>query len=151
MSQFAERLFESPTIQVGWHDAERTILIVEAEQGWTWEEALVVIIEVVNPTIQARAPEPIYSIYHHRTRYFPEGRGALSALRRMISVNVPNERLLIFVRQSEVINTFLEVALRAFRMFSHLAHTHFVQTFEQAMAIIQNDKRARENARQRSS
>ncbi|MCE7946694.1 MAG: hypothetical protein DYG88_04610 [Chloroflexi bacterium CFX4] len=144
MSPFVETLFETATIRVGWYDAERTILVVEAEQGWTWDEALVVIMEVVNPAIQARAPEPIYSIYHHRTRYFPEGRGALSALRRMISVNVPNERLLIFVRQSEVLNTLLEVALRAFRMFSHLAHTHFVQTFEQALTIIQTDKRARE-------
>ncbi len=139
----AQIVSEAHNYRLGWYDLDRTILVLEILGAWTWQEALEVILGKVRVCALERAPTPIYIVHLYHTRHFPQERGAIQALRRMTAVEVPNEALIILIRQSSALATFLDIALRAFHTFNYLGKIRSAQNFEQALSLIQADKKAR--------
>lgn len=140
---FAHSVSEAHNYRLGWYDLDQTILVLEILGAWTWQEALEVILEKVRVCALERAPTPIYIVHIYHTRHFPQERGAIQALRRMTAFDVPNEALIILIRQSSALATFLDIALRAFHTFKYLGKIRSAQNFEQALSLIQADKNAR--------
>lgn len=133
---------ERKHLRIGWYDPEQTILVLQVLDRWTWEEATVSIVNVMNPLIVAKAPQPVYTIITHDryARFAPRGGNALSALRQMMQTDPPNEVLAIFVRQSDVIRTFLDVIVRLYKTANKTAKHRFVETFEDALAQVAEHK-----------
>lgn len=138
--QLAEVVWESAQkhLRIGWYDAEQTVLVLQVLDRWTWEDAVQSIVYVLNPLIVAKAPQPVYTIitHEHFAKFAPRGGNAISALRQILQTDPPNEVLAIFVRQTEVIRSFMDVIVRIYRVASKEAKHRFVNTFEEALAEV---------------
>ncbi|MCE7948573.1 MAG: hypothetical protein DYG88_14205 [Chloroflexi bacterium CFX4] len=144
MLLLAEPIWESSNMRVGWYDAEQTILVLEVLERWTWGDAVQSIVHVMNPAIVRKAPQPVYSIFVHDrlAKFAPKGGNALQAMRQILQTDPPNEVLAIFVRQTDVIRNFVDVAIRIYRLTNKEPKHRFTNTLEEALAIVAAHKNA---------
>lgn len=138
MLLLAESFWESSNIRIGWYDPDQTILVLEVLDRWTWNDAVQSIVHVMNPAIVQKAPQPIYSIFVHDrlAKFAPQGGNALQAMRQILQTDPPNEALAIFVRQTDVIRSFVDVAIRVYRLANKEPKHRFTNTFEEALATV---------------
>lgn len=139
-AELAEVVWESERkhLRIGWYDPEQTILVLQVLDRWTWEDAVHSIVDVLNPLIVAKAPQPVYTIITHDrvARFAPKGGNAIAALRRILQTDPPNEVLAVFVRQTDVIRSFMNAIVRVYRLANKDAKHRFVNSFEEALAEI---------------
>lgn len=57
-------------------------------------------------------------------------------LRRILQTDPPNEVLAVFVRQTDVIRSFMNAIVRVYRLANKDAKHRFVNSFEEALAEI---------------
>ncbi|MDW8298476.1 MAG: hypothetical protein RML95_03975 [Anaerolineae bacterium] len=140
VAELAQIVWESERkhLRIGWYDPEQTILVLQVLDRWTWADAVLSIAGVLDPTITAKAPQPVYTIITHDryARFLPKGGNPLAALRRILQTDSPNEALVVFVRQADVIRSFLGAVIRVYKFTNADAKYRFVESFEQALAEI---------------
>jgi hypothetical protein len=109
---------------------------------WTWDQAYLGIGKV-NETIAA-TDRDIYTIFlfANNTLIFPKG-SAIPHIRYLLSQEYANERLVIFVGSSPIMELFLTTAGKVYGLRRILAKYSFVPTLEAALAKIEADKRSR--------
>jgi hypothetical protein len=126
---------------VRWHDPQQTVLVIEILDRWTWDDAYYAISQA-SETAAATSHE-IYTIFwfKYEMRGFPDGL-VFPKLQELIGMGQPNERLVIFVTANTVLQTFLQITDRIYKLRDYLRKYRFVSTFEHALKIIEKDRQS---------
>lgn len=133
MVDFAEIVEKDEIFTLGWYDAEHTILILDVEKPWRWENAYYAI-AALNRTILAEDHNVCSIYYLHDAASILPRRLALPNIGRLLAEDVDNEHRIIFVG-SPLLQTFIELTYRTLRVKQDQAKFHFVKTLEEALAI----------------
>lgn len=136
-------LFQQKTKTFSWYDSARTILTVEVENLWSWDDAYL-LVDSVNEMVFS-ASQGIYTIYNMHQRSQPKSnRELVSRLSHMVAAEVPNEELTIIVGASPQFRACAEHAGEIYGV-ERLTRIHFVSTFRDALRLIQQHRAANLN------
>ncbi|MFN8375330.1 MAG: hypothetical protein U0694_20935 [Anaerolineae bacterium] len=129
----------TPNYKIYWQDAERTIVVLEVFNRWTWDEAYHAVKMISDSN--ALVSHETYSIFWFRydVSQLPGGL-ALPKLRELMTMQRPNERLVLFVMVNPLLKTMLELASRLYGLQEHMKKYRFVTSFEHATKVITRDK-----------
>ncbi|MDW8298477.1 MAG: hypothetical protein RML95_03980 [Anaerolineae bacterium] len=140
MVELAEVVYENikRKYRIGWYDPEQTIVVLQVLDRWTWDDAIHGVAHALNPIITAKAPQPVYSIivHEHYGHFVPRGGNPLGVIRYLLQTDPPNDVLSLYVRQSDIIHSLLNVLLRVHKLTNRAFKYRHVETFEQALAAI---------------
>ncbi|MBZ0287377.1 MAG: hypothetical protein K8I30_07170 [Anaerolineae bacterium] len=127
-------------IVLSWYDPEKTILLCEVKERWSWDEALAVINQMNDwcSTVQ----HGVYSVYHFQRNaaLLPQGKTAIADVRRLINTEHPNDQLILFVGASSLVTTLVNIAGQVYGMRKIVSRFRFVQTMDEALAAIAQHK-----------
>lgn len=136
-----ELLDQSHNYRIYWHDSDRSILIADITDRWTWPDA-VKCIEKLNEVVREAMPRPVYIVYQFAAglSMIPQEGSALSSIRRMLLVDNANEQLIIMVGSSTFLRVLIEIAAQLSGPRSPIAKYRFLATQDAALAEIQAHK-----------
>jgi len=128
--------------RISWYDADKTILLCEVTERWSWDETYAVIHEM-NRWCSA-AQHGVYTIFHfhNKTALLPGGRTAIADIRKLIDNEHPNDQLILFVGASALVTSLVNIAGQVYGMRSILARFRFVYSLEEALLKIERHKAA---------
>lgn len=124
-----------------WVDDEKTMLRLIIEPGWTWEIAAIAVASLDREI--ASVKHGIYSIYQ-----FQPGAGKLPKfsapnIRRILSNEMPNERLAILIGTDGYMMSVLTLVERVYGyLASNAGKVRVVNDFDEALQLIEADKAA---------
>lgn len=126
---------------VRWHDPEHTTIVLEVLDRWTWDDAYYAI--KYSSQIIAATPHEVYSIiwFKFDMPRFPDG-VVLPRLQELVLMGPSNERLVVFITNNTVLQTFLQLANRIYKLRDYLVKYRFVSTLEHALKIIEKHKQS---------
>lgn len=132
-------LLESSNFVLDWYDDTQTILYMKITDRWTWSDAIRGI-NRINETISATERD-IYTIYHfaERVSMVPQG-SAFTNLRSLVTVDLPNERLLFFVGINPLLRKFIDIVGGVYGLRSALEKYRFPGSLEAALNTISEHK-----------
>src|SRR5690242_15372635 len=111
---------------ISWYDSEKTILLCSVTERWSWAEAGTVITEMNDwcSTVQ----HGVYSIFHfqHNAALLPQGRTAISDVRKLMNDNHPNDELVIFVGVSSLVATLVNIAGQVYELRNITGRVRFI-------------------------
>lgn len=130
---------------IAWYDLEHTILMCDIKETWTWEEAYAVITEMNN--LCSTVNHGVYTIFHFQgnTALIPVGKSAINNIRRLVSIKSENDELVFFVRSHMMFSKLINIAGKVYKIAELTGHFRFVNNLEDALAMIQKDKRQKED------
>lgn len=132
-------LSETARYTIRWYDDAQTILYLEILQPWTWEDAHHAI-GVVNDTVR-QTPHDVYTVYHFgpHVPMLPKG-PAFANLRSLMSVDLPNEQMLVFIGGSMILKRFMDIVSKVYGIRQAVTKFHFVTRLEEALALVSAHK-----------
>jgi len=133
---------QSEYYRIYWHDEDQSILIGEAFAGWTWEDAQSGIVKL-NEIAGHRAQEtPVFVIIYLMKggQLLPKQGSSLAHMRKLLLDDPDHEDLTIYVTESNIIQTMLQLANRLNGLFHLVPKLHFAPTLERAFQIIEQYK-----------
>lgn len=141
MIALAEVVAHAPYYRTGWYDSEKTILVMDVVGRWTWLQGLEAVRQF-NQIIET-VPHSVYSVFHFNSTetIMPQGTNALQAIRQILAMNPPNEKLTILARQGYTLSLFIEIGLKATKLITLPSKIRFVDSFDQALKLIEREKR----------
>ncbi len=136
-------LFKSDNYQLGWYDAQQTILYLEVFASWTWDDMYMMVGKML--TILQTLKHDFYTV-----QWFRDGGERLPGgitvphIKRILGINYPNEQMLILVGVPRW-KPYLEIAARASRIagLQDVNKFRFVDTLEHSIALIEEHKASR--------
>lgn len=136
-----ETLDHAHNYRIYWYDADRSILMADITDRWTWPDATKCI-EKMNEVIAAAIPRPVYVVYHFvpGVSAIPQEGSALSNIKRMLVVDNPNEQLIIMIGTNTFLRILVEIAAQLGGPRSPIAKYRFVATLDAALTEIRAHK-----------
>mgnify|MGYP006952612566 CR=1 FL=1 len=126
-----------------WYDDGKTILVIRALTQWDWKDIDSALTEQMNCVRSVK--HSVYTIYDlSATPVIPKGL-ALPNLKRVTSERQPNQRLTIYVGMGFLQERLMEMTNTAFNLQELFKNFHFARTMDEALAIIEADKRRFQN------
>jgi hypothetical protein len=124
-----------------WHDSAHTIIVLEVLDHWTWENAYETISQMSQ--IVRSTPHQVYSVFwfKHEMPRLPAGL-VLRKLHGLVLMGNKNEPLVLFVTSNGVLQTFLQITGRIYKLRDFLNKYRFMPTFEQALSVIEKHKKS---------
>lgn len=124
-----------------WGDEAHTILIADVYARWTWEEAASHLARV-NAFVRAQ-PQPLYmvGVLNVVAPFTPE-RSLLSLIRDMIDDN-ENELMLVLCGRYHFLQMFLDLVGAMYNLKFVVQRYRYADTLDEALTIIETDRRAR--------
>jgi hypothetical protein len=125
-----------PKYTISWYDAEKTILLCEIVERWSWDETMSVI-DQMNEWCST-VNHGVYSVFHFQRNatLLPQGKTAIADVRRLINTEHPNDQLIIFVGASSLVTTLVNIAGQVYGMRKIVSRFRFVPTFVEAQRVI---------------
>ncbi|MCS6835974.1 MAG: hypothetical protein NZ750_08155 [Anaerolineae bacterium] len=137
--EVAEVLKESEVFRLSWFDAEKTIIVTEILKPWTWEDAFDVV-PLLNRMVEQQ-PHDVYTTYYYHIRSIALlPKGGMANLRRLLEIDPPNEKLVIFVRQDNLTRQLMSVVSKVYGLNKIMGKYRFVTSWQEAMAQIEAHK-----------
>lgn len=136
---------EYPQLKLYWYDEERTILVGEISEGWTWTNAHAGL-EILNDTVKVYAKtQPVYVILHFKNnaQSLPKGESAIANMRKALGNDPSDETLTIVVAQSNLIGSLIKMANRMYQLAYNESKYRYVATFERAIEMINEHKQGK--------
>jgi hypothetical protein len=125
---------------LSWYDPEHTILLCEIMERWSWEDTHAVIAEMNEwcSTVQ----HGVYSVFHFQRNatLLPQGKTAITDVRKLMNTEHPNDQLIIFVGVSSLVTTLVNIAGQVYGMRNITGRLRFVQSFADALEAIDAHK-----------
>lgn len=118
--------------QIEWLDDEQTVIHVKAE-SWTWEEAYEACLEVNK--LMDTVDHGVHVIYDLMDAPAVP-KGSMTNLRRLLALEHENDRLTIFVTQSQFLRMLIDVVEKAFTVRNVPLRYKFVTTMDAAQEYI---------------
>jgi hypothetical protein len=123
----------------GWYNDEKTILLFDVYEGWTWDEAHAIVSQQV--AMMAEVEHGVHTIFYlHGLSGLPRG-SALPNVRKLMRIQHPNERMTVFIGVTGFGQALANVVARAYGMQSLVAKYRFVSTMQQALEEIERYER----------
>ncbi len=124
-------------ITIDWGNPEKTYILEQFEQSWTWEEYLA--LDPVENEMMDSVDHKVHIIADARGARLPD-HGALTYFPKIVEGAVtgshPNAGLYIIVGASRIIQTFAEIYQRVYT--GHGQKVRLVKTMEDALALIES-------------
>lgn len=122
-------------IKVYWHDPEKTIVVFEFGEEWTWDDfyAAAAEEEALLDTIDHKVSVIFYSL----TSLVKIPDNALNHLRKLVNMAHPKEDLLVVVSGPPLLHSLMDVLKRVYRLNRFLANYIYVDTLQEALDAIQ--------------
>jgi hypothetical protein len=129
-----------PKYTISWYDAEKTILLCEVKERWSWDEAHALISEMNQWCSTVK--HGVYSLFHFQRNasLLPQGKTAISNMRKLISIEHPNDQLLIFIGASTLVATLANIAGQVYGMRKIMARVRFISALDEALNVIEQHK-----------
>lgn len=125
---------------ISWYDPEKTILICEVVERWSWDESYEVILKMNEwlSTVQ----HGVYSVFHFQRNasLLPQGKTAIADMRKLMNTEHPNDQLIILVGASSLVTTLVNMAGQVYGMRKILSRFRFVQSFDEALRAVEKHK-----------
>ncbi len=136
------KLLETDNFLIYWHDAGRTILVLEVLGGWDWTQAFAALTHF-NQTLYD-TPYPTYSLLLFRsgTSAVPTGL-TLPNVRDLMAMNPPLEQLVLLVGAGGFIQSMAQTVSRMYGLRAIFGRYRFVETIEEALKVVQAHKAQR--------
>jgi hypothetical protein len=126
--------------RISWYDAEKTILVCEVTERWSWDETYAVVGEMNRwcSTVQ----HGVYTIFHFQNKgvLLPGGKTAIADIRKLIDTEHPNDELILFIGASALVNSLVNIAGQVYGMRNILNRFRFVYSMEEALIKIERHK-----------
>jgi hypothetical protein len=125
---------------ISWYDAEQTILLCDVTERWSWQETHA-IIQQMNDWVST-VQHGVYTIFHlqHKATLLPQGRIAMSDVRRIIDTQHPNDELIFFIGASTLVTSLVNIAGQVYKMRDIISQFRFVYSMEEALTEIAQHK-----------
>ncbi len=135
---------ETEKYKLYWEDAGKTIIRLDIERGWTWDDAHLAL-STMDEVIPAVGHD-VYTIY-----YFKPGAAALprsfamSNIRSLLNSEVPNEKMFIFVGSQSLLSHFITMVTKVYgNVTRNASKLQVSETIEEAFALIEAHKHSLE-------
>lgn len=134
-------LYADNGIYIRWHEDEEHVLYVEVTRQPTWE-LVYQVITFINQLIFA-TPHPVFTVYHfsNYAGILPKG-NILTHLSKLVHLDPPNEKLVIFVSETSLLRSFLQMASDIYGLRDILAKYRFCKSLSEAFALIDHYRKA---------
>lgn len=126
--------------RIYWQDAEKTILVCEVHDAWTWNDAYAALEELNQSSTGVN--HGVYTIFHfiESASALPKG-SAIPNLKNLINTDKPNDQLTFFVGFSRLLEGLMNIAGNVYSIATVKSKLRFVGTLEAALNQIQEHKR----------
>ena len=133
---------------ISWYDAEQTILLCDVTERWSWEETHA-IIKQMNDWVST-VQHGVYTIFHFQRNaaMLPQGRTAMSDVRRIMDTQHPNDELIFFIGASALVTSLVNIAGQVYKMRDIISRFRFVYSMEEALTEIAQHKAEKSSQRQ---
>jgi hypothetical protein len=133
-------IVSEPKYRIRWYDPEKTILLCEVMERWSWEETHSVI-QKMNDTCST-VQHGVYSIFHFQKNasLLPQGKTAIGDVRKLIETEHPNDQLIIFIGASTLVTSLVNIAGQVYGMRNIIARFRFVYSLEEALTAVGQHK-----------
>jgi len=136
-----EILAESEKYTLCWEDDGKTIIRLDIERGWTWDDAHIVMsmMDEIIPSVG----HDVYTVYVFKpgAATLPH-KFAMSNLKTLIASEVPNEKMFILVGAKTLITSFVSMVTKVYgNLTRNASKMQIVSTIEEAHALIEESKR----------
>jgi hypothetical protein len=120
-----------------WHDEAQTIIVLEVRARWTWGDAKVSLDSLNAKLATIPAHVSTFSIVHFLpgVASLPDGINVTS-IRDLVLDDTEYEKLVIFVGSYGLAINVLKLAVRVYNLPRDFSRYHFVDTFADALALI---------------
>lgn len=128
--------------KVRWLDDTQTILLLQIESRWTWDDAHVAL-ETLDREIRA-VDYDVYTIYHFLpgANKIPSDE-RIANLKKILSNELANERMIVLVGVESILFTFLSMVTGIYGYLNHNASKiRSVSTLEQAHGLIETARKS---------
>jgi hypothetical protein len=133
-------LIETSSYRLGWYDAERTIIVGDIVQGWGWDDVRTLCMCIAD---EARKLDyDFVTVWYFRgmTVMWPRGTDTIVNLRQVLKIDPPNERLVYFVGQTNLLQQLMNLLSKSYGL-SHIAVKYrFVASFEAVLRELEAEK-----------
>jgi hypothetical protein len=133
---------ETKPYRVYWYDDEKSIVVCEIEQAWTWNDAYAALDEL--NLLSTSVTHGVYTIFHFHemTSGLPKG-SAIPNIKNLANTDKPNDQLTFFVGFSRLLEGLMNITGNLYRIKTVASKLRFVGSFEAALDQIQQHKRTR--------
>ncbi len=131
------------TIQVSWHNDHQTAITICYQRPWDWaefEKARVQLLALLDGT-----HHPVDLVLDVRDAGAPPS-GAFGHFQKSLQTNHPNTRQVIFLGERLLVTSFLDVLLRVYGRFTSTSLIRFVDSLEEAEALLAQGGDAHQDA-----
>jgi hypothetical protein len=125
-----------------WFDDARTIIVLEIHPKWTWADAWAAT-SMIDKAL-GEVTHDVYTVYHFHEGAidFPSGLSSIN-VRKMLEIDVSNEKLIIFVNPSfQKLQSLLEFIGSMCRATQWKTKFRYIASFDEALKLIEADKAA---------
>ncbi|MBN8591510.1 MAG: hypothetical protein J0M33_07115 [Anaerolineae bacterium] len=132
-----EFLYETQTCRYSWYDDAHTIVLFEIIDKWTWQDAYEGV-KRLNQT-HFETPHDTYTIFHFHGKgiMLPKGASGIPTLKYLMTLNPPNEKLIVVVSQNAMIEMFLQSISKAYGLAKINMKYRYAKSMEAAVQLIQ--------------
>jgi hypothetical protein len=125
---------------ISWYDPEKTILLCEITERWSWDEALAAIYEMNDwiSTVQ----HGVYSVFYFQrsATLLPQGKMTISDMRNLLNTEHPNDQLIILVGASSLIMTLINLAGQIYGLRKIASRFCVAQSIDEALWKVEQHK-----------
>lgn len=135
----AKSLIQSEHYQIGWHNEDETILVIDGKAGWTWDDAHNCVKQANTIVSGAHQQRRIFTIYHFNegAHLMPNEGQAIPNLYRLMKNDPGEDELIIYVARLNLIGKMMQSALKVYGALPIANKYRFVNTFKEALDIIE--------------
>lgn len=118
-----------------WHDDAKTILVMEARGDWTWDEARAFIEAQIE--WMAQVDHRVHTVFVlNVSSLLPHGNLLLN-LRQLIELQHPNEDLVVFTGNNQLMRTLIGALNRAAQIGSITTRYRYADTLEDGLREVE--------------
>jgi hypothetical protein len=136
-----EILAETEHYTLYWHDTEKTIIRLDIERGWTWDDAHIALgmMDEIIPSVN----HDVYTVYSFKPGASALPRNfAMSNIKTLLNSEVPNEKMFIFVGSQTLITSFIAMVTKVYgNLTRNASKLQIMSTNEEALTHIEENKR----------